>query len=70
MRPGVDPGKSYTAALAHLRRGLEQEQSVSNPATSSADRNGATTDESIIVVCGPGGVGKSTPGVLIVGRFR
>ncbi|MDQ6777409.1 MAG: ATP-binding protein, partial [Actinomycetota bacterium] len=63
-------GESYTAALAHLRRGPEREQSVSNPATSSAVRDGATTDGSIIVVSGPGGVGKATTAHLVAAAFE
>ena len=63
-------GESYTAALAHLRRRPAKEQSVPNPATSSADRNGATTDRSIIVVSGPGGVGKATIAHLVASAFE
>jgi hypothetical protein len=63
-------GESYTAALAHLRRRSEQEQSVSTPATSSADRDGVTTDRSILVVSGPGGVGKSTIARIVASAFE
>lgn len=64
-------GESYTAALAHLRHRLEQEQPVSRPATSDADLNRALpTYGPVIVVSGPGGVGKSTIAHLVAAAFE
>lgn len=64
-------GESYTAALAHLRHRLEQEQPVSRPATSDADSNRALpTYGPVIVVSGPGGVGKSTIAHLVAAAFE
>jgi hypothetical protein len=64
-------GESYTAALAHLRRRLEQEQTVLNPTMSAAELGGAPPmDGTIIVVSGPGGVGKSTIAHLVAAAFE
>jgi predicted kinase len=64
-------GESYTAALAYLRHRPDWEQPVSDLEVSAAAGNGTLPAYApIIVVSGPGGVGKSTVAHLVAAAFE
>jgi Mrp family chromosome partitioning ATPase len=62
-------GESYTAALAHVRHRPEQEQSMSGEDSDAHSEHSGAAKAPVIVVSGPGGVGKSSVSGLIAAAF-
>src|SRR6478609_9703819 len=62
-------GESYTAALAHVRQRPEQELSMSDQLSNAWSASSGEVTGTVIVVSGPGGVGKSTVSRLLAARF-
>jgi hypothetical protein len=62
-------GESSTAALAHVRHRPEQEQSMSDQLSDAGSETSEMAHGAVIVVSGPGGVGKSTVSHLIAAAF-